>query len=195
MKPILILLALLLARLSLQAHEGAKHQASQAAKAAAAAATATAKELPGEVAGAAQAAQKIDWRAVLKASVFNHKHNKLVHFPLALGVVGLIFLALSGRFESLRSGGRWMVFIAALTAVAAVLTGKAQEDDIEGAALRQVVEVHEALGISGMLGLWGAWVLSFFESARKWSWAYDLLLAGAVLATGALGGILSHMQL
>ena len=90
---------------------------------------------------------------------------------------------------------RWLLFLAALSTVAAIITGQRQEDDVEGPALKQVFEVHEALGWSVSIGLWVAWLLSFIKSSHRWLWFLLLLLAVAILLEGNLGGVLAHMQL
>ncbi len=140
-------------------------------------------------------AEVVDWSAVTKAALSTHRHNKLVHFPLALGVTGLFFLIACLRYESLRSAGRWMVFLAAVSSIAAVLTGRGQAEDVEGAALRQVLEGHEFIGTTAMFGLWLSWVLSLMDSATKWRWAVYLLVALGLLGAGFQGGILAHLQL
>ena len=151
-------------------HEGLTATAKEGAVAAVSAAQAVALDSAASLTNGAKAAQKIDWPALLKQAANSHIHNKVVHFPIALGVVGLLFLLLSMKFESLRSGARWMLFLAALSAVVAIITGRKQVDDVEGDAMKQVLELHKDLGLWVCIGLWLAWLMSFVQSSYKWLW-------------------------
>jgi uncharacterized membrane protein len=162
---------------------GAVHAAESAVMSGAAAVTLGAKVAP-----------KLDWPALLKEATLTHRHNKIVHFPVALGIVGAIFLILSVRFPSFRSGARWLLFLAALSSIAAIFSGRAQTDDVETDAMKQVLQVHAALGYGVCASLWLAWMLSFVESSKKWLWFFLLLLIAAILLTGTLGGALANMQ-
>lgn len=147
------------------------------------------------VTNAAKAAQKIDWPVLLKASLTTHLHNKVVHFPIALGLVGILFFIFSMKFEGLRGASRWLLFLGALGAVVAAITGRAQEKYIEGEAAKQVLEIHESLGVGVAISLWVVWLLSFAQSSYKWLWLLLILLAAAILFEGNLGGVLAHRQL
>jgi uncharacterized membrane protein len=142
----------------------------------------------------AQVAPKLDWPSLLKAASSSHRHNKIVHFPVALGLAGAIFLILSVKFQSLRPTARWMLFLAALGSIAAIISGRAQTDEIESEAMKRVLEVHAALGYGVCAGLWLAWLMSFVESAKGWLWFFLILLVAAIALTGTLGGALATMQ-
>jgi uncharacterized membrane protein len=87
-----------------------------------------------------------------------------------------------------------MLFIAAVTAIFAIVTGHAQADDIEGDAMREVLKVHAGLGLAICIGLWLSWLLSFVESAKSWLPVPLFLLLVAIVLEGTLGGALAHMQ-
>jgi uncharacterized membrane protein len=143
----------------------------------------------------AQAATSIDWVKLFKVAIPSHLHNKVVHFPIALGIVGALFLLAGMKFEQFKSPGRWLLFLAALSSIVAVITGHAQEDDVEGAAMKHIMEVHEGIGTGLAIGLWLTWILSFMKSSYAWLWVLLILLVGALAVEGTLGGVLAHMQL
>lgn len=193
-----LLFALLLAPVLAFAHEGHKHSLTATAEAAAKGAVKAAESIVVEGAAAvttgAKVAPKLDWPVLLKASMTTHRHNRVVHFPIALGIVGCLLWLMSLKAESLRPGARWVLFFAAVASIVAIFTGRAQQDSIETEAAKQVMELHEALGYSVAAGLWLCWLLTFVESSKKWLWFVMLLLCGLILATGSLGGIIAHMQ-
>lgn len=199
MKKLLLILCLL--PLMSQAHAKAKHSLTETAKVAAvgavrAAATAVvgaAEAAPGVIKSGSEATQKLDLGAIVKSSATTHRHSKVVHFPIALGLVAVLFALLAYKFESFRSSSRWLLFLAALSAIVAILTGRAEEEGIEGMA-HQVLEAHELQGYIVCGFLWFNWLLSFFESARKWAWLPLLMMAAAITFTAMLGGALAHMQ-
>lgn len=197
MKPLLLALCLIFPSFT-QANQTALNGLTQTAKNAAVGAVSAAESavMSGAVAvtTGAKVAPKLDWSALLKEASVSHRHNKIVHFPVALGIVGALFLILSVKFPSLLSSARWMLFLAAVASIVAIITGRAQADDVETEAMKQVLQVHAALGYGICVGLWLAWILSFVESAKKWLWFFLVLLLAAILLTGTLGGALANMQ-
>jgi uncharacterized membrane protein len=128
----------------------------------------------------------------LADAALDHLHNKVVHFPLALGFAGALLLLLSYRWPQLEPASRLLLLVAAASAVAAYFTGRAQEEEFERGALREYFERHEVMGkISGAtLALTAG--LSFVAKARPWLWLFALAVLAALSFTGLLGGILSH---
>jgi uncharacterized membrane protein len=128
---------------------------------------------------------------VLKEHAGKHLHNKLVHFPVALGLFGSLFLLLSYRYPSYKWPARILLFSAGVFALFALPTGAAQATEFEGTSLTKVLQWHALAGKASLGLIWGAFLLSFFEASRKFFWFYALLLAGAILLAGGLGGILA----
>lgn len=130
----------------------------------------------------------------LRVVVFEHLHNKLVHFPIVLTLVATALLLLGRRRPELESIGFWLVWIAALSTLAAYFSGQAQEEAIEYGAREWLVEVHEKQGIA--LGIGQAlWVLSLLRSGtRRWAWLLGLALSVLVGASGMMGGLIAHAK-
>src|SRR5258708_6896858 len=137
----LIFASVLLLPLGLSAHEGHTHSLTATAKAAARVAVKAAETAvitgAAAVSTGAKAATKVDWPSLIKASIPSHMHNRLVHFPIALGLAGCLFLILSRKIENLRPGGRWLLFLAAFSSIVAIFTGRAMQDGLESAAAKQ----------------------------------------------------------
>jgi uncharacterized membrane protein len=127
-----------------------------------------------------------------RAALFHHPHNKIVHFPIALGSAGALLLLLSYRWPQFGAGARLLLVLAALSAWIAVRSGEAQEADLEGGELGAWLDRHEDFG------KWTAWALSLtavaalIKRARPILWLLALLVLGLVSYTGFLGGILGH---
>lgn len=125
-------------------------------------------------------------------AVVDHMHNKLVHFPLALGLVGALLL-LRSKKEKWLGASRLLLFLAALVSIAAVLAGDAAEEHFnEAGKYAGTLEWHESMGITTAVMLWVGLVLTFVRDARKWLWLYGLALAAVITFTGFLGGVLAH---
>ena len=185
----------------LAAHEGELHKAAKEAKAAVVEAgkavaagakeagqalTAAGKELSGA------AVVQVEPLELVKRHARSHWHNKLVHFPIALGLLGVLFMLASLRWPSAASLGRWSLFLAALGSLAAIVTGLQSGDEYDGTSLVKALELHEDLGKATGLGLLAAWLLSFFDGAKKWAWVAYLGLAGLISFMAALGGAIAH---
>lgn len=197
MKVFLMMLCLALP-LAASAHKDHDHSLSATARAAVKSAetavVAAAVAAPGAITQGASASTKVDFGAIFQWGLTSHRHNKVVHFPIALGLAGVLFGLLAYKFESMKSSSRWLLFLAALASIAAILSGRAQEDSVEGVLAKQVFEAHEMQGYITCGLLWLNWLMSFFESARKWSWVLLLILAVVILGTSMMGGYLAHAQ-
>jgi uncharacterized membrane protein len=128
----------------------------------------------------------------VRDAILEHLHNKVVHFPLALGCTAALLLLISYRWPQYWPAARLLLFLAAASAVAAYFTGHAQEEDVENGPLREYFKLHESLGTTAVIALWLGWALSFVPKARRWLWLYALLILAILSGVGFLGGILSH---
>jgi uncharacterized membrane protein len=176
------------------AHEGHKHSPSpspaSAPEASPAAGSATAAE--GMEQPEAHPTPTPAIHVPMRDAILEHLHNKVVHFPLALGCTAALFLLISYRWPQYWPAARLLLFLAAASAVAAYFTGHAQEEDVENGPLREYFKLHESLGTTAVIALWLGWALSFVPKARRWLWLYALLILALLSGTGFLGGILSH---
>lgn len=126
------------------------------------------------------------------AAIRHHVHNKIVHFPIALGSVGALLLLLSYRWPQFGAGARALLVIAALTAWLAVRSGLAQEEDLEGGELGLWLDRHEDAGKWAALALTLAAILALVKQARPIHWLLALVALALVGYAGFLGGILAH---
>jgi len=129
---------------------------------------------------------------LLKTSAPQHLHNKIVHFPLALGFFGAIFFLLSIRWASYLWPSRVLLGAALLGGLAALPTGEAMEDSVQGTSLLEVFEWHERFGQASVALLALILLLTFLPSTRKWSWVVVLAGIFALSVAGALGGAMAH---
>ena len=134
------------------------------------------------------ALQAIPWRTAFTG----HLHNKIVHFPLALGLAAAVLFLVSPRWPAYEPAARVLLIAAALAAVAAYFSGGAQEEPFEDSPFHSVVELHETFGITTAITLWIGVALTFWARARRFLPIYGLLLILLLSATGFLGGVLSH---
>jgi uncharacterized membrane protein len=140
----------------------------------------------------ASSARETEVTINMRDAVLTHLHNKIVHFPLAVGLTAALFLVVSRRWPQYWPAARLLLLLAALGAAAAYFSGQAQAEDFEGGPLREWLERHESLGEASGIALWLGLAAAFLPNARRWMWVYALLLAALLSATGFLGGILSH---
>jgi uncharacterized membrane protein len=130
----------------------------------------------------------LPWGDVLQG----HLHNKIVHFPLALGLAAGVILLVSPRWPAYEPSARVLLVAGALFAVAAYFSGQAQHEAFEDGMLEGIMRLHEKAGIAtGILLVLGV-VVTSLESARRWRWLYALVLLAVLTGTGMLGGLLSH---
>jgi len=121
-----------------------------------------------------------------------HLHNKVVHFPLALGLAAAVIFIIAPRWPAYEPAARLLLIVGALAAVVAFFSGRAQEDAFEDSPFHSVVELHETFGITTAITLWVGVALTFWGRARRFMPLYGILLLLALVCTGFLGGVLSH---
>ncbi len=134
---------------------------------------------------------KIDWRA----AVLENMHNKLIHFPIALGIAAAVLILVSPRWPQHDATSQILLLVAALFGIAAYFTGDAQLADFRNSPLHDAAELHETLGISTISGLWLGVVLMRIQAVKRWLWIYAILLVLLISATGFVGGVVAHTDL
>lgn len=140
-----------------------------------------------------------DIRAALLAK--HAQHVVLIHFPIALFVVGVLFDALAAwtRRQDLASAASWNLCAAALATLPAVVTGLlAWQWELEGRHLKGTLLLHLiAASASALLILAVWWIHRRGRRSGKRSfyhWPLEALGVVLVAVTGHLGGILSGVN-
>jgi uncharacterized membrane protein len=129
---------------------------------------------------------------IMRQAMPEHMHNKIVHFPFALGLTGAFFLLLSFKWPQYRSGARLLLLIAAAAAIAAYFTGRAQEEPFEKGEMEPFLEAHKNSGIASAITLWVGVILTTWVQNRTLLIIYAIILLFLLSATGFFGGILAH---
>ncbi|HEY9222436.1 MAG TPA: DUF2231 domain-containing protein [Lutibacter sp.] len=133
-----------------------------------------------------------------------HLHAIIIHFPIALLMIGFLseLLALFIKKDFLKNTAFYLLLLGALGAIAAYVSGNYAGDGIEEGPLKIPVELHEQ---AALITLWLAIITALFSvliyyfkiQNSKAKWAGILLyalLAFSVARTGYLGGqlVFSH---
>jgi hypothetical protein len=140
---------------------------------------------------ASPAAASIDWNAAL----FEHMHNKIVHFPIALGLSAAVILLGRGRWAAYQPVAGALLAVAAVFAFAAYLTGGAQAAPFMGTPTEALVKQHATQGTLTAILLVAGAVLTHVRAAQRWLWLYALFLILAISFTGILGGLVAHGEM
>ncbi len=132
------------------------------------------------------------------------QHVVLVHFPIALFIVGVAFdlAALWKNRRAFADAAYYNLTIAAAATIPVVITGiLAWQFALEGQALKGILRLHMIFGLLSTAVIWTSWILQFLsrrKNAAPLPIGYRLVveLAGLVLVsmTGHLGGFLSGVN-
>lgn len=146
---------------------------------------------------AAQAGQNVEIRERyvmpgLGEALFEHLHNKVVHFPIALGLFAVFLMLMARGRPELSRPARWLVWTATVMAIAAYFTGRAQEGAFEGDSKEWLVELHEKVGLATVLGfvIWS--VMTMMKPLQKYAVWLGLVVALLITAAAGLGGLVAH---
>ena len=141
----------------------------------------------------------------LKTMLFakHAQHVVLIHFPIALFVIGVLFdfLGQWTRRQRLVSAAYCNFFVAALTTVPVLITGiVAWQWELEGQRLKGILLLHLVLGCLSSLLIWMVWFIHARTGRNTGSVlpGYRLPIEMAAVAivtlTGHLGGFLSGVN-
>ena len=134
---------------------------------------------------------------------YNHLHPMIVHFPIALVIVGFLsdLVGLVTRWKFFTSAGLFLIILGGLGTLAAYLSGSLAGDGIEEfGALGTALDTHES---SAVLTVWTMMILAVLRTllavtGRMKGWmklGMVILLAigvGTVARTGYYGGELVY---
>jgi hypothetical protein len=152
---------------------------------------ATAQAVGGAVKQGEAVVQAVPWD-LLHESAMNHWHNKLVHFPVALGIFGCLFFIAALRWPQLLVASRVLLASAIVLGYAAVRTGRMQADEFFNTSYRETLHMHSRIAQNSLWFLVAVLILTWLPSLKKVSWIVAVLaIAGIVLAAG-LGGVLAN---
>jgi uncharacterized membrane protein len=131
-----------------------------------------------------------------------HLHAMVVHFPIALLMVGFLFETISFFYkkEFFRQSAFYLLILGMLGTVASYLAGNAAGEGMEEGPLNKAMELHEqAATISLWLTIITALVyggIYFLKYNRSWLRIIAVLLfagvIGSIARTGYLGGQLVY---
>lgn len=124
--------------------------------------------------------------------VYEHLHNKIVHFPIAFIAAGFLFTLLGFKDEKFSTTIRVLVVLAAFLGVTAFFTGNSQAEVFIGEPKAWLVNVHRTLGLITTIGTI-IWVLFLFIGAlKRYAWVIALVTFFLVSVAGFYGGVLAH---
>ncbi len=125
-------------------------------------------------------------------AMFEHLHNKIVHFPIALSAGAFLLMFFYLKDERYRKAILVLILLAFLSAVGAYFTGEAQKTAFENTNKMWVAETHELLGIFSAISIF-VWLISLLSvKYKKISLIMSLVTIALVLVTGFFGGVLAH---
>ncbi len=137
-----------------------------------------------------EASENRDPKTIMKEAMWSHLHNKIIHFPLALGLSASVLILFARKRPEMLFTIRILLIVAALFAVAAYFTGKAQEEPFEKGEMHEFLEFHQWFGIASGICLWAGVIIS--SKAKNLLMPYAVLQLILLSVTGFLGGILAH---
>ena len=139
-------------------------------------------------------------------TVFLAKHAQhvvLIHFPIALFIVGVAFdfLAQWTKQRALGSAAYYNLFVAALTTIPVLTTGiAAWQWQLEGQRLKGILLMHLALGCASSVLIWLVWLIHIRTQRRQdgvlpgYRLPIEAVAVAMVMLTGHLGGFLSGVN-
>jgi uncharacterized membrane protein len=131
------------------------------------------------------------------------QHVVLIHFPIALFIIGVLFDFLAHRTKRrvLAAAAYCNLFAAALATIPVVITGiLAWQWELEGQRLKGILLMHLVLGVTSSLLIWIVWLIHV-RTQRKhgtvlpgYRLPIEAVAVAILIVTGHLGGFLSGVN-
>lgn len=123
---------------------------------------------------------------------FHHVHNKVIHLPIVLAPVALVLLLAERRRPTAVGAAPYLVWAAALSSAAALLSGRAQEGAFHGGPKEWLVGRHEAWGIAAVVALFVWSALTAWPAARRHAWIGGAIATLLTMIAALYGGLVAH---
>jgi uncharacterized membrane protein len=142
-----------------------------------------------------------DLKTVLFAK--HAQHVVLIHFPIALFIIGVLFDFLAHRTKrrTLAAAAYCNLFAAALATIPVLITGVlAWQWDLEGQRLKGILLMHLVLGVTSSLLIWIVWLIHVNTKRKQgtvlpgYRLPIEAMAVAIVALTGHLGGFLSGVN-
>ena len=141
----------------------------------------------------------------IKSVIFakHAQHVVLIHFPIALFIIGVLFdfLAYRTRRRVLAAAAYCNLFAAALATIPVLITGiLAWQWELEGQRLKGILLIHLVFGVVSSVLIWIVWLIHLRAKRKQGAVlpGYRLPIEAVAVAiltvTGHLGGFLSGVN-
>jgi len=131
------------------------------------------------------------------------QHVVLIHFPIALFTVGVLFdfLAQWKKQRLLAAAAYYNLFVAALATIPVVITGiVAWQWELEGQKLKGILLMHLVMGSVSSVLIWVVWIIHKRAQGQDggilpaYCLPIEAVAVAIVTVTGHLGGFLSGVN-
>jgi hypothetical protein len=125
-------------------------------------------------------------------AVLSDPHNKIIHFPIVLGLLGALLVLVSWKKPQYDTIAFWVVWFALLSTLAAYFSGLYQSTELMHNRKHWIMETHMRWGI-GLALTECVWLLALLRRrTHGLAAALSFVVAALVLVTGFLGGLVAH---
>jgi uncharacterized membrane protein len=141
----------------------------------------------------------------IKSVIFakHAQHVVLIHFPIALFIIGVLFdfLAYRTRRRVLAAAAYCNLFAAALATIPVLITGiLAWQLELEGQRLKGILLFHLVFGVVSSALIWIVWLIHLRAERKQgavlpgYRLPVEAVAVAILTATGHLGGFLSGVN-
>ena len=141
----------------------------------------------------------------IKSVIFakHAQHVVLIHFPIALFIIGVLFdfLAYRTRRRVLAAAAYCNLFAAALATIPVLITGiLAWQWELEGQRLKGILLIHLVFGVVSSVLIWIVWLIHVRTKRKQgavlpgYRLPIEAVAVAILIVTGHLGGFLSGVN-
>jgi uncharacterized membrane protein len=133
-----------------------------------------------------------DYELIVGDALGEHIHNKIIHYPIALALVGFILAVLGYKEDRFQLAVKIMILIAGVFAIIAFFSGTNQFEPFINDPKEWLAETHRLLGIASAIFIWLLYLVLIIKPMKKFRLIFAVITVILVSLTGLYGGVLAH---
>ncbi len=131
-------------------------------------------------------------KSVTLNSAFEHIHNKVIYYPIAITVIGILLMLFVYKDNKYNNALKIIIPFAAFFSILSILSGLSQATLFEGAQIYDPVETHKFLGFGVMASLF-FWSFTLdIKIINKFIWLFAIITFTLVTRAGLYRGVIAH---
>lgn len=139
-----------------------------------------------------EAGENVIYKINFNEKLFDHLHNKMVHFPIAFIYAAFLFTLIGWKENKFENSIKVLLLFGAAASIFTILTGLAQAEPFIDTPKEWLIVSHKTFGFAGAASLVIWIIFVFLKPLKKFAWVFAFITVLLFSAVAFYGGVLAH---